>query len=281
MLLVWTRKGKFSSTLTIQVLADYDCLDVCPFGTYLREVGTARICEPCSDGCRSCIGPKSTDCLLCTSRSSKYIQYKNSRECLQECPIGFTTTSNQDLCTPTIDSAAAGADCHRTFTQADYSVTSYQRFIYFYPVSEFDVTEHFSALEILRGTANLCNPFFDSSTSIWGTNFKCYYAPTKNTLILSLDEKQPVLSAVPLSAIQKEEYCAIDTQQTEMPLKNSAFDLDVQIENLNTGNCECPVLSVLSSPGVAFQGNVQWSVAGVQSSTIDQANDILVQESAM
>ena len=89
------------------------------------------------------------------------------------------------------------------------------------------------------------------------------------TLVLSLADGQPVLPSVPLSAAQREQHCATGTLQSAVPLQRSAYTLQVSLVNLNTGPCECPVLSVLGSPGVAFQGTVQWGVDGVQSSIID------------
>ena len=128
---------------------------------------------------------------------------------------------------------------------------------------------------------DLCAPLFDPAASVWKDSYRCYYSATAKTLVLSLDDGQPVLPSIPLTTAQKQEHCVSGSAQQEVALGNSDYSLDLAIENLYSGPCACPVLSVLSSPGVLFQGTVQWQVQAVQvvEEELARANEILSRES--
>ena len=78
----------------------------------------------------------------------------------------------------------------------------YQRLFYFYPISEFDILDVSDPLQLLTGDVDLCAPYFDLRGSIWGSNYICFYNPSAKTLILSIDDGQPLLQSLPLTSAQ-------------------------------------------------------------------------------
>ena len=62
------------------------CVGSCPNGYYANA---SMFCLPCSENCKRCIGPSSTQCNVCTFEddSVNRVTFVN---CLKSCPTGYT-----------------------------------------------------------------------------------------------------------------------------------------------------------------------------------------------
>ncbi|EDV26519.1 uncharacterized protein TRIADDRAFT_54612 [Trichoplax adhaerens] len=65
------------------ILHQGSCIKQCPDGTYFDHV--KKNCFDCNDSCSSCVGPKETDCVKCSSAKPYLLHYK----CLSKCPANY------------------------------------------------------------------------------------------------------------------------------------------------------------------------------------------------
>lgn len=86
-----------------KVLANYECLDVCPIRYRLGEDG--QTCLRCNYKCMQCFGPSDKECLEC---DKKYFKLKTY--CLEFCALGFYMDSQSKECNACYDGCLTCTD---------------------------------------------------------------------------------------------------------------------------------------------------------------------------
>ena len=172
--------------------------------------------------------------------------------------------------------------CFRSLEQFQYATYKYQREIFFAPVPPSFMREFHSVNDILLQRGDLCENLFRFSTDFGSNYFKCAYSPSLQTLTVTLRDGPLFAENVTVCQVQINKHCAFGSSQTKFRLDNFFWKQDLVLNNLYDGGCQCPMLSLLESNGVLFEGTVQWSAEQtgneIPQAILDEVNSLLAFE---